>query len=40
MINHKQILSNLNSYKNLYELTKAIQLVAMSKLSALRKKRR
>lgn len=38
MINHKQILSNLNSYKNLYELTKAIQLVAMSKLSALRKK--
>lgn len=38
MINHKQILSNLNSYKKLYELTKAIQLVAMSKLSALRKK--
>lgn len=38
MINHKQILSNLNSFKNLYELTKAIQLVALSKLRALKKK--
>jgi ATP synthase F1 gamma subunit len=38
MINHKQILTKLNSYKNLYELTKAIQLVALSKLRALKKK--
>mgnify|MGYP006424675585 CR=1 FL=1 len=38
MINHKQILSKLSSYKNLHELTKAIQLVAMSKLSSLKKK--
>ena len=38
MINHKQILSKLKSFKNLYELTKAIQLVALSKLRALKKK--
>lgn len=38
MINHKQILSKLKSYKSLHELTKAIQLVAMSKLRSLKKK--
>nr|YP_009370808.1 ATP synthase F1 subunit gamma [Pharyngomonas kirbyi]ARO47974.1 ATP synthase F1 subunit gamma [Pharyngomonas kirbyi] len=38
MINHKQILSKLNSYKSLHELTKAIQLVAISKLASLKKK--
>lgn len=38
MINHKQILGKLKNFKNLYELTKAISLVALSKLKALKKK--